>query len=268
MDYQGRNIVRDSTFVFRWKTYSLHNQSPTIKLALNIDYMLYMVCLSLLSVILKMERRVMMSKFVVYTRVSILDEFWVKQDRVLKEQKDKILQRLGEYDKYHKEFYSDKGIESPSSHPELTKAIDNMQPGDTLVVLSLDKLGLSLTKLIKLFIELDKKNIDFISLEEGISTRMDGKFLFRISNSVIKCERKLRSERGILSQLNKTSLKRGGRKPLDKELIKILLRRHFIDNEKPAKIIYMDLGISHRTFYKYAKKHKYDYREFLEGKIP
>ena len=210
-----------------------------------------------------------MSKFVVYTRVSIPDEFWVKQDRVLKEQKDKTLQRLGEYDEYHKEFYSDKGIESPYSHPELNKAIDNMQQGDTLVVLSLDKLGLPLTNLIKFFIKLDKKNINFISLEERINTGMDGELLFRISNSVIKCERKLRSERGKLSQLNKKSLKRGGRKPkLSDEQERDLVQRHFINKERPGKIIWDALKIKKGTFYKYVKKHKYDYREFLEGKIP
>ena len=210
-----------------------------------------------------------MSKFVVYTRVSIQDKLWVKQERDLKEQKDKILQGLGDYDEYHKEFYSDKGIESLSSQPELTKAIDNMQFGDTLVVLSLDKLGRPLTKLIKLFIELDKKSIDFISLEEGINTRTQGGFLFRTSNSLIKCERRLRSERGKISQHNKTSLKKGGRKEkLDRESIKTLLRRHFIDNERPKKIIYMNLGISKGTFHKYVKKYKNNYMEFLEDKIP
>jgi DNA invertase Pin-like site-specific DNA recombinase len=130
-----------------------------------------------------MERRVKMPKFVIYTRVSIENYLMKKQENALKEQRDKILQRLGEYDEYHKDFYSDKGIESVSSQPELNRAIDNMQPGDTLVVLSLDKLGLPLTKLIKLFIELGKKNIEFISLEEVINTRAQGELLFRVSNS-------------------------------------------------------------------------------------
>jgi DNA invertase Pin-like site-specific DNA recombinase len=209
-----------------------------------------------------------MSKLVGYIRVSVPEDyaFRFKLERAFKKQEDKLR------DKNCEEFYSDKGtdsIGSLSSQPGLNNAINSMQEGDTLVVCSLDKLGLSLTNLIRLFIKLDKMKIGFISIEDEINTNLDDGFLYRISKSFRKCAKKLKSEHGVITARRgeHRMVKVGKKSKLNEQQIKELLRRYYIDKENYVKGIYVDLGISKTSFNNYVKKYKYNYQEFLDGKI-
>lgn len=56
------------------------------------------------------------------------------------------------------------------SRPELDKLLDQMWPGDTLVVWRLDRLGRSIRHLINHMDALQKRGIEFKSLQENIDT--------------------------------------------------------------------------------------------------
>jgi DNA invertase Pin-like site-specific DNA recombinase len=65
--------------------------------------------------------------------------------------------------------------------PQLTKILDYLRPGDTLVVWKLDRLGRSLRHLIDTVAELERREVGFRSLHESIdSTSPGGKLIFHI----------------------------------------------------------------------------------------
>lgn len=80
--------------------------------------------------------------------------------------------------------------------PGLHAVINRLQPGDTLVVWRLDRLGRSLTDLVQFIEELGERNCDFRSLNEAIDTRTPGgKLIFHIMAAFAEFERNLISER-------------------------------------------------------------------------
>ena len=54
--------------------------------------------------------------------------------------------------------------------PELEKLLDQIRPGDTLVVWRLDRLGRSLRHLIEVVTALDERGVGFRSLREALDT--------------------------------------------------------------------------------------------------
>ncbi len=57
---------------------------------------------------------------------------------------------------------------------ELTAVLDQLRPGDTLVVWRLDRLGRSVQDLIALVVDLRARDVGFRSLTEGIDTTTPG----------------------------------------------------------------------------------------------
>ncbi|MGP5689990.1 recombinase family protein [Glutamicibacter ardleyensis] len=78
------------------------------------------------------------------------------------------------------------------SHPELNKLLDQIRPGDTLVVWRLDRLGRSIRHLINHMNALQQRGIEFKSLQENIDTSYSGGTLvFNIFVSLAEFEREL-----------------------------------------------------------------------------
>lgn len=76
--------------------------------------------------------------------------------------------------------------------PELFAAFDYVRPGDTLVVLSLDRLGRSLADLISLVGELRRKGVGFRSLHEAIDTTTPGgRLIFHVFAALAEFIREL-----------------------------------------------------------------------------
>jgi DNA invertase Pin-like site-specific DNA recombinase len=83
-----------------------------------------------------------------------------------------------------------------ASRPELGKLLDQLRPGDTLVVWRLDRLGRSIRHLIDQLTELQERGIEFRSLQENIDTGSSGgRLVFHIFASLAEFERDLISER-------------------------------------------------------------------------
>ncbi len=82
------------------------------------------------------------------------------------------------------------------SRPALDDAIACLGPGDTLVTWRLDRLGRSLSHLISLVNDLEKRGIAFKSLSEAIDTSTaGGRLQFHMMGALAEFERALISER-------------------------------------------------------------------------
>ena len=95
-----------------------------------------------------------------------------------------------------KEVYSEIISGANSKRPELTKLLDKVQPGDTLVIVAVDRLGRSLKDLINIISNLKERNIYFQSLKEQMDTSTDtGMLLFNMMGSIAEFERSLINRR-------------------------------------------------------------------------
>jgi len=68
-------------------------------------------------------------------------------------------------------IYRDHGVSGAKAHrPGLDVLLADLEPGDTLVVWKLDRLGRSTLHLFQILSELRERDIDFVSLTQGIDT--------------------------------------------------------------------------------------------------
>ncbi|MBB3342168.1 recombinase family protein [Luteimonas sp. RC10] len=95
------------------------------------------------------------------------------------------------------EIFTDEGISGGQrSRPGLENLLSTAQPGDTLVVWRLDRLGRSLTHLVELLADLGQRDIRFRSLCEYIDTASSGgRLVFHMMAALSEFERSLISER-------------------------------------------------------------------------
>lgn len=95
-----------------------------------------------------------------------------------------------------KEVYSEIISGINSKRPELTKLLDKMQAGHTLVITSVDRLGRSLKDLINIISQLKEHSINFQSLKEQMDTGTDtGMLMFNLMGSIAEFERSLINRR-------------------------------------------------------------------------
>ena len=93
-------------------------------------------------------------------------------------------------------IFTDTASGSLESRPELDKVLDQLRPGDTLVVWRLDRLGRSIRHLIDQMADLQDRGVAFRSLQENIDTSSSGgKLIFHIFASLAEFERDLVRER-------------------------------------------------------------------------
>jgi DNA invertase Pin-like site-specific DNA recombinase len=82
------------------------------------------------------------------------------------------------------------------SHPGLDAALEALQPGDTLSVWRLDRLGRSLPQLTETVAALKARGVQFRSLTENIDTSTaSGELIFHIFASLAQFERRLMKQR-------------------------------------------------------------------------
>ena len=152
-----------------------------------------------------------------------------------------------------KKIFYDTVSGSQTDKPELTKALEYMRSGDTLVVWRLDRLGRSLAKLIELINDLQNRGFGFHSIQDAIDTTTPtGKFFFHITGAFAELERNLIRERTLagLTAARARGKKGGRRKAIDPKTMGIAVTLY---NEKKLTVKEMcdRLTIKPRTFYRY-----------------
>ena len=82
------------------------------------------------------------------------------------------------------------------NRPELTRCLDMLRKGDTLVIWKLDRLGRSLRDLLEIVERLENSGVQFVSLTEDINTKAaSGRLIFYIFAVLAEFERNLIRER-------------------------------------------------------------------------
>lgn len=157
-----------------------------------------------------------------------------------------------------KKILTDQITGSKEERPGLTKAMDVLRKGDTLVVWRLDRLGRSLKHLIKLIDDLEEKKIGFRSLQESIDTTTSGgRLVFHIFGALAEFERHLIRERthaGLAAARARGRL--GGRpKVLNNKKKKLAVKLYKEEKHTVAEIGEM-LGVSRMTVYRYVNEEK------------
>jgi len=93
-------------------------------------------------------------------------------------------------------IYNEKMTGTKKDRPELTKLLDRVTEGDTVVIESLSRLGRSTKDLIELTELFEKKGVHLVSLKESIDTSTStGKLLFTLMSAIAQFERDVIADR-------------------------------------------------------------------------
>ena len=153
------------------------------------------------------------------------------------------------------EIFKDKVSGARTKRPGLDACVAALEPGDTLVVWRLDRLGRSMPHLVGLVEELLGKGIGFRSLQDGAvdTTTASGELMFHIFSSLAQFERRLIQERtqaGLVAARARGRL--GGRRPIRADDPRVVTaKRLHQDRQLSINEMCKTLGISRPTFYRY-----------------
>ena len=153
-------------------------------------------------------------------------------------------------------IFTDTASGSLQSRPELDKLLDQLRPGDTLVVWRLDRLGRSIRHLIDQLSELQDRGIEFRSLQENIDTTTSGgRLVFHIFASLAEFERDLIRERtnaGLAAA--RARGRTGGRPPLLTKDKLATARKLYDQQDMTVAQIGEVLGVSRSTIYRALRR--------------
>ncbi len=185
-----------------------------------------------------------MSKYIGYARVST-------HDQNLDLQIDSILLAGCQQN----DIYIDKASGVKTDRPNLNKCLDALNPGDTLVVWRLDRLGRSMSHLVEMIEMLRERNVGFKSISDGAidTTTASGELVFNIFSSMAQFERRLIQERTQAGLAAARARGRKGGRPsvkADNSRVKLAKKMHQDKNYHIDEIC-ETLQISRATLYRY-----------------
>ena len=156
------------------------------------------------------------------------------------------------------EIFQDVASGAKTARAGLDKALAYVRAGDTLVVWRLDRLGRSLSHLIKLVTELEERGIGFHSLQESINTSTSGgKLIFHMFGALAEFERNLireRTQAGLKAA--RARGRKGGRpKALNAKKTELLFKLYDEKQHSIAELCEL-LGISKTALYGYINRRK------------
>jgi DNA invertase Pin-like site-specific DNA recombinase len=94
--------------------------------------------------------------------------------------------------------YTDNASGVLDRRPQLDRVLEDLRPGDTLVVWRLDRLGRSLRHLIDTVTALDERQVGFRSLRESIDTTTPGgRLVFHLFGALAQFEREIIRDRTV-----------------------------------------------------------------------
>ncbi|BAF53527.1 recombinase family protein [Corynebacterium glutamicum] len=153
-------------------------------------------------------------------------------------------------------IFTDTASGSLESRPELDKLLDQLRPGDTLVVWRLDRLGRSIRHLIDQLATLQERGVEFRSLQENIDTSSSGgRLVFHIFASLAEFERDLIRERTNAGlEAARARGRTGGRPPsLSGDKLRTA-RKLYEQKDMTVAQIGEVLGVSRTTVYRALRR--------------
>lgn len=153
-------------------------------------------------------------------------------------------------------IFTDKASGALDARPELDRLIDQLRPGDTVVVWKLDRLGRSLRHLIDVVNDLKAREVQFRSLREGFDTSTAaGWMLFQVMGALAEFERALILERTRAGlDAARARGKKGGRKAVMTPQKLTIARQMYDAQEHTVEDIAKTLGVSRATIHRHLKE--------------
>jgi DNA invertase Pin-like site-specific DNA recombinase len=143
---------------------------------------------------------------------------------------------------------------SRDDRPQLAAVLEQLLPGDTLVVWRLDRLGHSLRHLIDTVTALDERAVGFRSLQESIDTTTSGgQLVFHLFGALAEFERDLIRDRTLAGlEAARQRGRRGGRPTAMTPAKQRQAERMYAD-KTPVTEIAAVLGVGRATVYRSLK---------------
>ncbi|MFC5530324.1 recombinase family protein [Cohnella yongneupensis] len=154
-------------------------------------------------------------------------------------------------------IYQEKASGAKDDREELTKVLDRLDEGDTLVVYKLDRLARSTIKLIQVLDEIQKKGAHLVSVNDSIdTTSAAGKALFGMLAVFAEFERNIiieRTQAGLKAA--RARGRKGGRPVSDQKKLEQAIKLYNTEAHTIKEI--EDLtGVKKATLYRAIKKRK------------
>ena len=148
-------------------------------------------------------------------------------------------------------IFNEKMTGTKKERPELSKMIDRMTEGDTVVIESLSRLGRSTKDLIELTELFRGKGVHLVSLKEAIDTSTStGKLLFTLMSAIAQFERDViadRTREGLRSA--RARGRTGGRPKVDADVVKKAIKL-YNTGQYSVKEIEELTGVKKSTLYR------------------
>lgn len=148
-------------------------------------------------------------------------------------------------------IYNEKMTGTRKDRPELSKLLDRIIEGDTIVIESLSRLGRSTKDLIDLTELFQSKGVNLVSLKESIDTNTStGKLLFTLMSAIAQFERDViadRTREGL--QAARTRGRKGGRPKINDNDIRKAVKL-YKTNQYTVKEIEELTGVKKSTLYR------------------
>lgn len=152
-------------------------------------------------------------------------------------------------------IYQESASGKTVARPELENCLKALRPGDALTVWRLDRLGRSLSDLVRIVGDLEARGIGFVSLTESINTTSPtGKLVFHLFASLAEFERHLireRTQAGL--QAARTRGRIGGRPTKLKSKDLAMAKSLMADKSNNVGEIAKRFGVSRATLYRMTK---------------
>jgi DNA invertase Pin-like site-specific DNA recombinase len=148
--------------------------------------------------------------------------------------------------------FVDKASGKLEHRPGLDRLLDQLRPGDTLVVWRLDRLGRSLRHLIETTQALEARGVAFRSLTESIDTSTPGgKLIFHVFGALAEFERDLIRERTLADlAAARARGRRGGRPSVWTPEKQKVARSMYESREHDVATIARVIGVSRASVYR------------------
>ena len=176
-----------------------------------------------------------------YIRVSSIDQNTARQEAMMKENVERL--------------FVDKASGKNMERPQLKEMLGFVRKGDVLIVESISRLARNTRDLLTIIDELNKKEVQFISLKENINTSTpSGKFMLTVFGAISELERSyiLQRQREGIEQA-KLAGKYKGRKSIEIDDQFMNAYKLWKDGKITAAHAMKKAGVSKSTWYRKVK---------------